>query len=326
MALGHSVGQVLAPFGDRLESEATLSGMGSVRFLSDVLPELEAISGIIVEHSGKPTEYREATEAPVVSLSGSGPVGDWFDLTIEVHVGGEQVPFLDLFVALAAGETHLILPSGTWFSLEADELRELAKLIAEARALHVADGDHIRVSRFQASLWEDFKRLGVLTSQAAEWERSVALLAASANRPDYPLPSGLKATLRPYQRVGFEWLAFLYELGLGGILADDMGLGKTLQALALICRVQEQGLSDAPFLVVAPTSVVANWAAECRKFAPELEGGGGHRDGHAAGSEPCSIWPLRPTSSSPPTHSCAWNTTTTRRWSGPDSSSTRRNS
>ncbi len=270
VALEHSVGQLLSPFDGRLESAATLSGMTSVGFLSDVLPELEAISGIIVEHSGKTTEYREATEAPVVSLSGSGPVGDWFDLTIEVRVGGEPVPFLDLFVALAADETHLILPSGTWFSLEAEELRELAKLIAEARALHVADGDHIQVSRFQASLWEDFKRLGVLTSQAAEWERSVALLAASADRPDYPLPSGLKATLRPYQRVGFEWLSFLYELGLGGILADDMGLGKTLQALALICRVQEQGLSDAPFLVVAPTSVVANWAAECRKFAPEL--------------------------------------------------------
>jgi SNF2 family DNA or RNA helicase len=261
---------LLAPFGDRLEPEATLGGIGSVRFLTDVLPELEAVPGIIVEHTGEHAVYREATEAPVVSLAGSGPVGDWFDLTVEVRVGGEEVPFLDLFLALAAGETHLILPSGTWFSLEADELHELAKLIAEARALHDADGDRIRVSRFQASLWEDFKRLGVLTAQADEWERSVAMLAASADRPDYPVPSQLQATLRPYQRVGFEWLAFLHDLGLGGILADDMGLGKTLQALALVCHVRERELNDAPFLVVAPTSVVGNWAAECRKFAPGL--------------------------------------------------------
>jgi superfamily II DNA or RNA helicase len=270
VVLGHAVREVLAPFGDRIEPEATLSGMGSVRFLSDVLPEIEAIPGVMVEHSGEPADYRQALDPPVVSLSGSGPVGDWFDLTVEVHVGGEEVPFRDLFMALAGGETHLILPSGTWFSLEADELRRLAELIAEARALQDADGDRIRVSRFQASLWEDFKRLGVLTAQATEWERSVALLAEAANRPTYLLPSGLTATLRPYQKVGFEWLAFLYELGLGGILADDMGLGKTVQALALVCHVREQELSGAPFLVVAPTSVVANWAAECRKFAPGL--------------------------------------------------------
>jgi SNF2 family DNA or RNA helicase len=76
--------------------------------------------------------------------------------------------------------------------------------------------------------------------------------------------------LRSYQVDGFNWLAFLFEHGFGGVLADEMGLGKTLQALALICHVREKGLSDAPFLVVAPTSVVHNWAAECQRFAPGL--------------------------------------------------------
>ena len=49
-----------------------------------------------------------------------------------------------------------------------------------------------------------------------------------------------------------------------------MGLGKTIQALALMCHTWEQGLTDGPYLVVAPTSVVGNWAAECRRFAPDL--------------------------------------------------------
>jgi len=70
--------------------------------------------------------------------------------------------------------------------------------------------------------------------------------------------------------TGFNWLAFLFEHGLGGILADDMGLGKTLQALALICHTTHEGTSTAPYLVIAPTSVVENWAHECHRFSPHL--------------------------------------------------------
>ena len=100
-----------------------------------------------------------------------------------------------------------------------------------------------------------------------------------------PVPAGLQATLRPYQVEGFRWLSFLYEQRLGGILADDMGLGKTVQALALLAhaieehrapseRATERGESVepfAPFLVVAPTSVITNWAAEAERFLPEAK-------------------------------------------------------
>lgn len=100
-----------------------------------------------------------------------------------------------------------------------------------------------------------------------------------------PVPTGLQATLHPYQVEGFRWLSFLYEQRLGGILADDMGLGKTVQALALLAhaieehraaseRAAERGESIepfAPFLVVAPTSVITNWAAEAERFLPEAK-------------------------------------------------------
>ena len=86
----------------------------------------------------------------------------------------------------------------------------------------------------------------------------------------HPLPAALQAELRPYQREGFSWLATLWELGLGGILADDMGLGKTVQTLALIGHVREREPESGPFLVVAPTSVVPNWAAETARFMPGL--------------------------------------------------------
>ena len=73
---------------------------------------------------------------------------------------------------------------------------------------------------------------------------------------------------RPYQLDGFRWLAFLQGAGLGGILADDMGLGKTVQTLALVARARAEGA--APFLVVAPTSVVSTWAHEAARFTPGL--------------------------------------------------------
>jgi superfamily II DNA or RNA helicase len=94
------------------------------------------------------------------------------------------------------------------------------------------------------------------------FERLRALVGAGAAAlPDEPLPADLHATLRDYQRDGVRWLAFLRQAGLGGLLADDMGLGKTLQAL---CAVQGRTL------VVAPTSVLPNWAAEARRFRPSL--------------------------------------------------------
>jgi SNF2 family DNA or RNA helicase len=262
----------VTPHGYRLAAEARLHDMVAVRFMTDLLPALEATAGLKVERHGTVPDYKEAAAAPVVNLGGGSSADhDWFDLTITVTVGGEEVPFAELFVALAGGQSHLILPSGTFFSLDREELRELAQLIAEARGLHDARGDGIRLSRFQASLWEDFLRLGVVTAQASQWEDSVRALAGAVDRSEHAPPASLRATLRPYQRTGFNWLAFLYEHRLGGVLADDMGLGKTLQALALMCHTKERALTKDPYLVVAPTSVVGNWASECHRFAPDLK-------------------------------------------------------
>ena len=99
---------------------------------------------------------------------------------------------------------------------------------------------------------------------------------SSLNR-EHPVPASLRATLRPYQVEGYRWLTFLYEHRMGGILADDMGLGKTVQALALLAHAIEEhstaasGEPFAPFLVVAPTSVISNWAAEAERFLPEAK-------------------------------------------------------
>ena len=112
------------------------------------------------------------------------------------------------------------------------------------------------------------------TSADAHGKRNEPDSARSSLNREYPVPVGLQATLRPYQVEGYRWLTFLYEHRMGGILADDMGLGKTVQALALLAHAIEEhraavpGEPFAPFLVVAPTSVIANWAAEAERFLP----------------------------------------------------------
>jgi len=81
----------------------------------------------------------------------------------------------------------------------------------------------------------------------------------------------LPADLRHYQQDGLNWLMFLREFGLGGVLADDMGLGKTLQTLACIQAEKTAGRLTAPALVVCPTTLIANWEAEAEKFTPGLK-------------------------------------------------------
>ncbi len=261
-----------SPWGWRLLPGGRLGGLEAVRFVTDTLPALGAVGALRVEWQGEPPAFREVTDAPLVRIGGeeSGG-GDWFDLTVEVEVGGEEVPFHALFVALAQGESHLLLPSGTYFSLDRPELRQLAELISEARSLHDAPRGTVRLGRFQASLWEELQALAVVSAQAGAWTDAVAALASAGDDGQRPLPAGLTADLRPYQETGFQWLASRYDHRLGGLLADDMGLGKTLQALALVCHAREaaEGL-PAPWLVVAPTSVVGTWVSEAARFAPGL--------------------------------------------------------
>ncbi|MEV6344033.1 DEAD/DEAH box helicase [Actinoplanes sp. NPDC051851] len=258
--------------GPRLRGETLLAGDAMIRLLRDVLPRLAEIPDVAVELWLDDTEYVEETGSPEVlfETSGDGGQRDWFDLAVRVTVGGEQVDFQQLFVALAEEQEFLILPSGRYFALDQPELRRLHDLIVESRALHDTPSGAVRVGRFQAAVLQDLTEVGTVTGKASAWLSSLGTLTATDQEQSSPLPAGWDATLRGYQAEGFRWLATRYRHRLGGILADDMGLGKTLQTLALICHAVEERLTDAPFLVVAPASVVGNWAAEAARFAPGL--------------------------------------------------------
>src|SRR5690606_32564759 len=108
-------------------------------------------------------------------------------------------------------------------------------------------------------------------------------LRDAATTEPVPVPAGLAATLRDYQRAGLTWLAELTSLGVGAVLADDMGLGKTITLIARRLRRRERG-AGGPTLVVCPASRRGTWEAEARRFAPgvavrRLHGGGRSLEG-----------------------------------------------
>jgi superfamily II DNA or RNA helicase len=272
-------GGVARPLAETLLPRTQLTGMATMRFTTGLLPRLREAPGLVVEVSGEPADYREAGESLRIAVSTTEVTGDndWFDLDVTITVEGRKVPFLDVFLALSRGQPQLLLPDGAWFALDQPELRALARLIDEARSLQDLPPDQLRISRFQAGFWDELASLGVVAHQAAAWREQVqGLLAATAAEGDGDQdgqaapPAGLRAQLRPYQQDGYAWLSFLWEHRLGGILADDMGLGKTLQCLALISHARQRAPDGGPFLIVAPTSVVANWCAEAARFVPDL--------------------------------------------------------
>jgi superfamily II DNA or RNA helicase len=262
-----------------------LRGLDTMRFTTEVLPLLDDRDDIVVEVAGDPAEFRDVGDSLTVGLSTDAVAGetDWFDLGVTVTVDGHELPFTTVFGALAGDQPHLLLPDGAWFSLEKPELQSLRQLIAEARTLHDQPLDGLRINRYQVDLWDELCQLGVVTRQADTWARQVDTLRDLAELEDVDLPADLTAELRPYQRDGFRWLAFLWQHGMGGVLADDMGLGKTLQTLALICHARAHAPTRRPFLVVAPTSVVPNWVEEAARFAPGLSVAAVRRTGATSG-------------------------------------------
>jgi superfamily II DNA or RNA helicase len=129
--------------------------------------------------------------------------------------------------------------------------------------------------------WVRLSARGLLRLSAA-LDRPVALTGEEARRsiverllagkPPAPfaVPPGLASPLRPYQVRGAEWLSYLADYGLGGLLCDDMGLGKTHQAMALMLALAAAEGPAARFLVVCPTSVVPHWQAKLADHAPGL--------------------------------------------------------
>ncbi|HXI56464.1 MAG TPA: DEAD/DEAH box helicase [Polyangia bacterium] len=205
---------------------------------------------------------------------------DWFDIEGGAQIkkqklgkGGKDrgakdadqvVPLAALFAAIRDGRRYVAVGAQGFVRIE-ESLREA---LARAEGAVFEKNGIIQIAAVASD-----PLLG-LVEQEEQLEASVAFTAlrrrlrAAATAVEQPLrlPAALQAALRPYQSAGAAWMARLAEWGAGAILADEMGLGKTIQTLALLIHRAATG----PALVVAPTSVVSNWADEAARFAPQL--------------------------------------------------------
>jgi len=188
---------------------------------------------------------------------------DWFAASGQLQIDEERVMDLrSLLDLMRANKSRFIALGDQQFLALSDELH---RRLQELAAYGEDDDAGMKVHRLAAFVLEELASdVGIVEADRMWKEHMARIEAAAAYTPQ--LPSTLQAELRDYQREGFEWLARLAHWGVGACLADDMGLGKTLQALALILLRAPQG----PTLVVAPTSVCLNWAAEAARFAPTL--------------------------------------------------------
>ena len=248
------------------------------RFLQSV-PELES-AGVVVRMPASWRANRPARPQVTATVGSRAPSAVGLDGLLDFQMGimldGE--PLTEAEVAtLLAGTENLVLLRGQWVEVDRARLELTLERFHAAEELAARDGltfaEAMRMLA-GASVAQD----GPVTTEtdwahvtAGPWlEQTLKALRTPGGDGVDPGPA-LHGTLRPYQKVGTQWLHLLSSLGLGACLADDMGLGKTIQVLSLLLVEQARGARPRPSLLVAPASLLGNWAAEIEKFAPGLK-------------------------------------------------------
>ncbi|MEV7227032.1 DEAD/DEAH box helicase [Polymorphospora sp. NPDC051019] len=243
---------------------------GAHRFLRDGAPVLHAAGfGVLLPswwrrpsaRLGARLQARSRTAPGTVATASAVGLESIVDYQWELSLGDEPLT-ADELGELARLKTPLVRLRGQWVELDAKRLAAGLRLLRAGGEMTVAD-----LLRLGLSTPDDPESLPVLGVSADGPLGD--LLAGQAERHLTPVdePPAFRGTLRPYQKRGLAWLAFLQSLGLGGVLADDMGLGKTVQLLALLAG---DGPDAGPTLLVCPMSLVGNWEREAAKFAPDL--------------------------------------------------------
>jgi len=177
---------------------------------------------------------------------------------------GDQTLTEEEWRQLVAAKTPLVQFRGQWIEVDRDKMQQLLDFWTKHRAsdlvLTIPDLLKLTAESEEDLVWDHDPELRDVLARLED---------KSAFAPIDDLPT-LRATLRDYQRRGVAWLGYLESLGLNPCLADDMGLGKTLEVIAHLVAERDKTGASAPTLVIAPTSVLANWRKEIERFAPQL--------------------------------------------------------
>jgi len=253
----------------------------ALQFLKDV-PAIES-AGVAVRMPASWRMNRPARPQVKATVGGHAPsklgMDALLDFRMDVTLDGERLSATEIKRLLAHSD-GLVLIRGKWVEIDHEGLR---------RALDKFEAIERRAASDGLSFGEAMRMLagaGIAENDSGgqadiDWGQAVAgpWLAetlAALRRPDglarIDPGKSLQGTLRPYQLAGVQWLYLLTQLRLGACLADDMGLGKTIQVLSLLLTLKnEPGDKRKTSLLVAPASLLANWASEIARFAPSLK-------------------------------------------------------
>ncbi|MCP5534821.1 MAG: DEAD/DEAH box helicase [Akkermansiaceae bacterium] len=251
------------------------------RFQHEAVPALENRGWqVTIAHDAalKPLRFNASSWRAEFVDEGKG----WFSLSAGFEINGERMDlqpilatlveynFLELTKDMPGGQEFLVfLADGRGITLPIGRFRRILTHLGEL-VDYKFTGKPLKLHKVEAATITE-----ALSEDDPNFSPPPEIASLKIHHSPFTIhhsevPQGLRATLRSYQREGYEWMQFLAIHGLHGILADDMGLGKTMQTLTHILAEKEKG-NMLPNLVVAPTSVVENWQREAAQFAPSLK-------------------------------------------------------
>ncbi len=259
-----------------------------IPFVVKVLPQLERKGWHIVRNHPNFLEVLHDEDINWYSALDEKSEYDYFGFRMGIMVDGEQIDILPIisniirntyqedFDKLADNDVvPMPLPNGKILAVPYSRIKPILKILIELYDSQWNGQGPIMLSRAQAALLIEIEK--AFQSAQLRWFGGEKLrdlgkkLAEFKSIKTIHPPKTFHAALRNYQQEGVNWLQFLREYQLNGILADDMGLGKTVQTLAHLSIEKDKNRMQEPTLIIAPTSLMTNWRLEAEQFTPHLK-------------------------------------------------------
>lgn len=248
---------------DRCEESIKLDNGEMAKFLLEAVPVLHTMGAKVilpkslhdlVRPKVKVEVSRDAQKDRVTHCS----IDDLLKFDLKVAIGDEVIT-KEEFEKLNLNADKLIHFKKNYIYLNSSDLATLRRQLS-------GDGDMSGNVKLQTILTGEYEDIPIQLSEEAK-----SLLRSIKETDEVDIPQDVKATLRPYQKRGYEWLWKNFRIGFGCILADDMGLGKTLQTITFIQKLKDEGLlKKKKVIIIVPKGLITGWQSEINRFTPDL--------------------------------------------------------